>query len=70
MPNNDKTIQDKLLEMEMAAVKGKADQIVFAISRDKKYVEDLRDLIWKNRTKILFGDAYIIYCPNPNPRIR
>jgi len=70
MSDNDKTTQDKLLEMEVAAVKGKAEQIVFAISRDKKYVEDLRDLIWKNRTKILFGDAYIIYCPSPNPKVR
>lgn len=43
------------------------EEIVYAISTDSKYIEDLEKMLYQNRPNIPFGFAYTIYHPNPYP---
>lgn len=59
-PSTEKLIEEGIMPMF-------GEEIVYAISMDSKYVEDLEKMLYQNRSDIPFGDTYMIYHPNPNP---
>ncbi len=46
------------------------DNIVYAISKDHKYIEDIKKLLYQNRPDLPFGDISLNYIPNAKPGFR
>lgn len=63
--------QEDMIKMgAVPIIKKGGQQIVFAVSREKKYIKDIERLLWDNRSDIPFGDAYVAHHANPNPGYR
>lgn len=58
-----------LVEMGVVPIREEAENIVFATSRDEKYIKDLDKLLWNRRSDFPFGDIYIDYSPVSTPGI-
>ena len=71
IPNESKiTITPKkLIEMGVVPMGENIERVVFATSRDYKYIKDLDKLLWDNRKDFPFGDVYIDYSPMTTPGI-
>lgn len=46
------------------------DNIVYTISKDQKYIEDIKKLLYQNRSDFPFGDTSLKYIPNTKPGFR
>jgi hypothetical protein len=65
---NFKITQEDIIKMGIVPIKKEGnEEIVFAISRDEKYVKDMEKLLLDNQSDLPFADLHIIYSPNPNP---
>lgn len=59
----------KLIEMGVIPIGKDIQRVVFAVSRDEKYIKDLHKLLWDRREDLPFGDASMDYSPVTTPGI-
>jgi hypothetical protein len=59
----------KMIEMGVVPMGVDTERVVFATSRDYKYITDLDKLLWQRREDFPFGDVYIDYSPATTPGI-
>lgn len=59
----------QLIEMGVIPMGEEIQRVVFAASRDEKYIDDLYKLLWNRREDLPFGDVSIDYSPATTPGI-
>lgn len=69
MPDKITITPKGLIEMGVVPIGKEVEEVVFAASRDEKYIKDIEKILWDRRSDFPFGDVYIDYSPAPTPGI-
>lgn len=57
------------IEMGVVPIREEFEEVVFATSRDEKYIKDIEKMLWDRRSDFPFGDVHIDYSPASTPGI-